>query len=133
MLKDLPFVLPYKIEGLPGNITDSPVIGEDFKSASFSFMNTKVYYEVVLAPYSDPRNYWHLYIDNIEVVDVDIWERHGNQISTLNSTIFGKPMMIHQVYKIRLNTFTRWMNLIVMTTIYLTEWLRMFKRLRIFP
>jgi hypothetical protein len=77
------FELPYKIEGLPGNITDSPVIGEDFKSTSLNFMNTKVYYQVVLAPYSDPRNYWHLYIDNIEVVDVDIWERHGNQISIL--------------------------------------------------
>ncbi len=77
------FVLSYKIEGLPGNITDSPDISNDFKSASLNFMNTKVYYEVVLAPYCDPRNYRHLYIDNIEVVDVDIWERHGNQISTL--------------------------------------------------
>jgi len=77
------FVLSYKIEGLPGNITDSPDISKDFKSASLNFMNTKVYYEVVLAPYCDPRNYRHLYIDNIEVVDVDIWERHGNQISTL--------------------------------------------------
>ncbi|MBK6682543.1 MAG: hypothetical protein IPG53_22360 [Ignavibacteriales bacterium] len=31
------FDLSYKIEGLPGNITDSPVIGEDFK-VLFHFM-----------------------------------------------------------------------------------------------
>ncbi|MBK8661956.1 MAG: hypothetical protein IPN18_09170 [Ignavibacteriales bacterium] len=99
------FVLSYKIEGLPGNITDSPVIGEDFKCI-FNFMNTKVYYEVVLAPYSDPRNYWHLYIDRIEVVDVDIWENYGDKIAFLLTSYdnLWKADDAGQCIRIKLNT-----------------------------
>jgi hypothetical protein len=83
---------------------------------------SKIYYEVIVPESVNPSLFGHLFVDYIEVSESRIW---GDLLPT---TIFGSTKMLVLFIGTKLNIFTQWMNLTVLTIIYPTRRLKLFKK-----